>query len=212
MRTLLSLRRVVSLRVAGTLCLVACVMFMTVGFTSMTVGIPGFPETYHTLTGTPFAGCSKPKPGETAEEAAARQKAEFLSYAREVRSALSDLQPLVSSIKPAAGEIVAKALPVADQVIAAIESGNVTTATELLRTLLPLVNSVTAMFTNDTNILAIAAIANIGLHFLINHLPLPPASTKMARRVSDPLVQFKDEPVWGCDFHPDRCKKAGLKN
>lgn len=138
-------------------------------------------------------------------------KAQGIAFAKDIASGLRSAAPLITQLKPAAGAIINRAIPIADRVIAAVEASDAVTTAALLNDLLPLVNDIVGQFTGNTKVLAFVALADIGIHFLINHAPeifggaaLQAAASQSAE--VDPLEKYAAQPIWGCAYHPKRCK------
>ena len=156
---------------------------------------------------TTAADCEK-----TGDKTPAEQKAEFLSYAKDINQAFISFGPIIAAHKPEWKSKWDTATSISAQVIKAVEASNETEVVRLIAELIPIVNETVAQFTDNTTALIILAAADIGLHLLVNHYNPSESSGRpsaAARRGPEgTLLEFKTKPVWGCSYLPDKkaCK------
>lgn len=145
-------------------------------------------------------------------------KEQAIAYAKDIADGLRSAQPIIARLNPAAGKALALGLPIADDVIAAVEKGDVTKIASLLNTLIPIVDRTVAQFTNNVTALGFLALADIGIHFLINHaaeiFPGQLGPSRAAKKGAPPpppidvpgnIQNYAAKPVWGCQYHPEKC-------
>jgi hypothetical protein len=143
-------------------------------------------------------------------------RAQAILFAKDIASGLRSALPVVTNLKPAAGEVLRRALPIADQVIAAIERSDPASTRDLLNQLIPLTEQVIEQFTDNATVLGFMALADIGIHFLINHsdqiFGAAATATKAGKRAmsstaADAVTTYAQRPAWGCEYHPEKCKQ-----
>lgn len=134
-------------------------------------------------------------------------KKEAITWSKDIRGSLISARPLIIKLKPELAGPLDKIINTSGELITAIEASNNVEALRLIAELTPIFESIAAEFTNDVKILTILAIVDIGLHFLVNHLPdatianAPPGSAPVKT-----VLEFRDKQVWGCAYRPDKCK------
>jgi hypothetical protein len=140
------------------------------------------------------------------------QQQKNIAWAKDVVSSLRAGRPYLAVIKPELLADYDKAINLGDSALLAVQAGNAQGAIELITELLPIFSAAAAAFTNNSTALAALALADIGLHFLLNHLPrtiiIAAKQRTGAARVNgvDPITAFEQEQVWGCAYLPDKCK------
>lgn len=165
-------------RLLLSLTLIAALTFMSVGFTG--------------------GGCTK------------EQKQNFDSYAKDVADALVQSQPLVDQLLTAKGrkdlaDKYDKIVPSGAKLVAAIAASNKTDALAIASDIFPVVEEVVGALSGNTTVQVGLALANIGLHFLLNHLPAS-ATASLGPAKAKQIATFRRAPVWGCKYRPDKCK------
>jgi hypothetical protein len=137
------------------------------------------------------------------------EKDQNVAFARDVVNSLNDARPLIVQLRPQIAARYDQAINSAGRLVTAIENSNQTEAIGLLTDLIPVVSDVAAQFTNNTKVLTVLALANIGLHFLVNHIHTAEGAATARRSASasrDVVFEFDAQPVWGCDYKPEKCK------
>lgn len=91
--------------------------------------------------------------------------------------------------------------PTARSLVAAIKAGDTSTAIGLVNTIFPIVNEIAAVLHASQKALGIVALANIALHFIINHVKdaLPARAALTPEMVQ--ALSYGNDPAWGCDYH-----------
>lgn len=133
-------------------------------------------------------------------------KQQNVAFAKDVVNSLQSALPLVRELNPRAGEVLARGIPIAQDIVKAIEVNDSQNALQLLSALLPIINSTAAEFTGNTKVLTILAIADIAVHFLLNHQPQIAKAARAAGRKGSVVADYANQPVWGCQYRPDLCK------
>lgn len=135
-------------------------------------------------------------------------KDQLLSSAQDVLSVVTDpgLIKALQTLSPPALAKLEALVPTAKDLIAAITSGNTTNALQLVNTIFPVIEEIVSLAVGLNPIaMAVLALANIALHFIINHTQNT-APAKAARKMGVPAVQravdFGSKPVWGCQYLP----------
>lgn len=131
-------------------------------------------------------------------------KDQMAAYAKDVADALEQAAPLVNQLLPAKAAVWATLIPKGRQLVEAVSASDKTTAAELVADIFPVIEDVVNSLTGNTQIRIALSLANIGLHFILNHLPAAPRAGRSGPLMAK-LQQFKDEPVWGCQYHQERC-------
>jgi len=143
---------------------------------------------------------------------AAVTKARAVAFAKDIASGLRSAQPLVSQLSPEAGRLLEKGIPIADKIIVAVDASDATSAAALMADLIPTVNELAAQFTGNAKVLAFIALADIGIHFLINHAAEifgedMARTDRSARAAGDAIKKYAQQPIWGCQYHPEKCRQ-----
>ena len=135
--------------------------------------------------------------------AATCSKASLLSNATDVLSSLQAAQPLINQLVPSASPKIAQAVSIATKLKDAIAANDSKSAAALLIGLIPTFSSIVNEDINaltaaqKTTILAALALADIGLHYLVNHLQ---TSMPTAAGPKSPVTIFSGEEVWGLKY------------
>jgi hypothetical protein len=139
--------------------------------------------------------------------AATCNKASVTSAASDVLNSLRDAQPLIERLLPKASGDINEAVTIASKITDAIKVSDSTTAATLLQDLIPVFQNIVnndlkqLSVAQQTEILTVLALANIGLHFLIDHLqnnaPSLMANTGVKAKA---LAAFAKEDVWGLRY------------
>lgn len=149
-----------------------------------------------------------------------------IAWAKDISTALHRAEPHVVALKPSIAQNFARALPIADNIVEAIQKDNIENVKDLLRKLVPIFTEATAAFTDNKQVLAILALGDIGLHVLLNHIPdaqivitttakVTPKKggevvTESVRAAGDDdlrvLREYRDQQVWGCAYLPKKCQ------
>jgi hypothetical protein len=132
-------------------------------------------------------------------------KAQLTSTAKDVLGALKDAQPFIAQLLPGKAAAFAALIPEAERLVAAVQNSDKATALALVADIGPTLSQIAADLHANANVMAILAVANIGLHFLVNHLPATVGKGASASPVMARAMQFKQEAVWGCRYRPDKC-------
>jgi hypothetical protein len=135
------------------------------------------------------------------------QREKDLVWAKDIATACAKAEPLVAQLNPEFAPTYHQLVVASQKVIAAVDASDAETAAQLLREMVPIINQTVALFTNNTKVLTILAIADIGIGVLLNHLPeSPQASIPGQAGQIDVLVEYKNQRRWGCDYRPEKCK------
>jgi hypothetical protein len=141
-----------------------------------------------------------------------------IAFAKDIAAGLRAAQPLVAQLKPAAGALLAQAIPIADKVIAAVEASDPNNVIDLLNQLIPIIDAVVGQFSSNVKVLTFMALADIGIHFLINHSKEIFGTVAVARTMkragraarstqpADAVTTYAERPTWGCQYHPEKCR------
>ena len=125
-------------------------------------------------------------------------KGQMVAAAKDVASALHDAQPFITQLVPGKAARFAQAVGEAEKLVTAIEASDKTTAASLIADIFPAIDEVASDLGANTKVLAILAIANISLHFLVNHLPQSKMLAVAGGATYAKLAAFKQRPVWRC--------------
>jgi hypothetical protein len=112
----------------------------------------------------------------------------------------------VAALSPTALADLLRVTPLAKELVTAIQNGNSTTAAGLVAEIFPVIENIAKSFNANPKIMALLALADIALKFLVNHLPPAPVVASATQRK---LGALKSERAWGCDYLPadKRCKE-----
>lgn len=132
-----------------------------------------------------------------------QKKAEFVAYAKDINTAFISAGPLIAQLKPELKPKWDKGTRIAGQVLVAVEAVNETEVTRLIIELIPIFTEVAAEFTDNTRVLVILALADIGLRVFANHYR-PDSSVSSGRPsaagnvTAAKMRAFKNRPKWRC--------------
>ena len=137
-------------------------------------------------------------------------KDQLVASAEDVLSVLTD-QTLIKALQALSPPMLAKIealVPTAKDLITAIKNGDTSSALAAVNTIFPVIEEVFALFSGgNPAVLAVLALANIALHFIINHVKTTKAA-KAARVAGIAAVQVADDygnrPAWGCNLRQDK--------
>lgn len=137
-------------------------------------------------------------------------KDQLVSAANDVLSVVTDptLIKALQTLSPPVLAQIEALVPTAKNLITAIKNGDTTNALALVNTIFPVIETAFGVLSaGNPAVLAVLALANIALHFIVNHVQsnVPKiAKTSAAVRVAQ---DFGSKPVWGCNYRSDnRCK------
>lgn len=140
-------------------------------------------------------------------------KDQLAASAADVLSVLTD-STLIKALQTLSPPLLAKIetlVPTAKDLITAIKNGDTSTALAAVNTIFPVIEEAFALFSGgNPAVLAVLALANIALHFIINHVK----TTKTARAARAAGVHsvtvaldYEAQPTWGCNIRKDkRCE------
>jgi hypothetical protein len=138
---------------------------------------------------------------------------QLISAGEDILSVVTD-QTLINALKvlsPPALARLESLVPAAKDLIAALKAGNTTNALQLVNTIFPVIEEVVSLAVGLNPIaMAVLSLANIALHFIINHTQ---SSVPKAARVS-PAVRMAlangAKPIWGCQSDAKNKRKQYL--
>jgi len=138
-------------------------------------------------------------------------KEQAIAFARDIANGIQSALPIVTRLNANAGKVLATALPIANSVITAVEQGKPGQVADLLEQLIPVIDATVAQFSNNVTVLGFLALADIGIHFLINHANeiFGVKAIAKASSVNGPpsaVAEYAGRAVWGCQYHPEKCK------
>lgn len=134
-------------------------------------------------------------------------KNQLLGYANDVLSSFKDAQPYISQLLPNQVALFTKLIASAGDLVTAITNSDKTGALAILSDITPSFGQIATALGGSPTVLAILGIADIALHFIANNISGIVA--KPGTRISSQLAtvnSFKAQRVWGCDYHPGKCK------
>lgn len=144
------------------------------------------------LTTTGFDSCERKG---TPDE----QKAEFISYAKDIHQAFVAAGPLIAQLKPNLKSKWDKGTVIAGHIITAVEATNETEVSKLLVELIPIFTEVAAEFTDNTKVLVVLLLADIGLRFFANHYKVTSEVSGRSASAGGARVRaFANRPKWRC--------------
>jgi hypothetical protein len=136
--------------------------------------------------------------------AATCSKNDLATYASDVTFSLRAAQPLINQFLPKASSQIAQGLDIAEKLKDAIVSSQSTTAVGYMEDLIPIFQAIVRDNIPQihdpnvrTQIMAALALADIGLHFLVNHLQKNSSGAEMMAQSKHSIAEFAKEPVWG---------------
>lgn len=135
--------------------------------------------------------------------AATCSKDQLLASAEDVLDVVTD-NAVIAALQTVSAEAVAKLRsiePTARSLVAAIRAGDTSTAIGLINTIFPVINELAAALHASQKALGVVALANIALHFIINHVKdsLPKRAALTPEMVK--ALSYGNDPAWGCDYH-----------
>lgn len=132
-------------------------------------------------------------------------KDQLTASAKDVLSALKDASPQIAQLLPGKAAAFAALIPKAEALVDAISKSDKTTALGLISDLGPSISQFAADLGGNQTVLAILAIANIALHFIVNHIAAvaPPARARQSPQMRM-VIEFKNEETWGCKYVTDK--------
>lgn len=144
--------------------------------------------------------------------AAVCSKDQLVASAEDVLSVLNDaiLIKALQSLSPPMLARIQALVPTAKELITAIKNGNTSNALALVNTIFPVIEDAFTLFAGGSPaVLAVLALANIALHFIIDHVQATaPAAVRTARaagvRGVAAAIDYGAKPVWGCDYRKDK--------
>lgn len=157
-----------------------------------------------------------------ADSCSKSERDQNIAWAKDIQTAVHRAEPHVIALRPGIAKNYARALPIADSIVAALENNKIETVKDLLRELIPIFTEATATFTDDRTVLAILALGDIGLHVLLNRLPddqviaaaadsapkkggVRAAAARATKEDLDTLRAYRDQQTWGCAYLPKKC-------
>lgn len=189
-----------------------CVLLLTLGF-NFTAGavLSSLPVSVPTGVGivvlatlpvtTGFGQCSKDQ---------------LVASAKDVLTVVNDttLQGFLRTLAPSALTKLLALAPTATDLVKAFQSGDTSSGLALINTIFPVIEEIAAaVATLSPQAMAILGIANIGLHFILNHTKATSA-VKAARKAGVAAVRVADDystqRAWGCDYRPKDSRCAQL--
>lgn len=130
-------------------------------------------------------------------------KNQLVASANDVLNVVTDraLNDALAKISPFAVAKLAKIIPSARELVDAVKNGDTSNAVSLVNTIFPVIDDIASTLGANDQVMAILAIANISLHFLLNHLPSTAIKAAKAKgsTVAVSAENFKNERAWGCD-------------
>lgn len=137
--------------------------------------------------------------------AAMCSKDQLVASAQDVLDVVQD-KALMAALQLVSPELVGKVLasePTAKNLLAWIKAGDFTNAIAAVNSLFPLIDEIAAQFHASPKALGIVAVANIALHFIINHVQANASgsATRANSRAVQTAAAYGAQPVWGCDYH-----------
>lgn len=132
-------------------------------------------------------------------------KDQLVSAGEDVLSVVTDtaLMNALRSISPAALQKLEALVPDAQKLVTALKNGDTTNALALVNTIFPVISEIVSSVNGDPKIAGFLALANIALHFIINHT----SNTKpavAARKLGMPGAQKATDngaqKIWGCGY------------
>lgn len=131
-------------------------------------------------------------------------KSLLIASAEDVLTVVTDpnLIKALQVLSPGGVARLASLVPVAKDLIAAIKNGDTSNALALVNAIFPVIEEIAAIIVGVNPIAtAILAVANIGLHFIINHVQAKvPTMARMSPAVRQAL-DYGAQAAWGCQYH-----------
>jgi hypothetical protein len=132
-------------------------------------------------------------------------KSQLTASAEDVLSALTQAQPYINQLLPQKAAIFATLIGDAGRLVVAVKASDKTTALQLIADISPVFSDIATSLHGNATVLTILALADIGLHYLANHIPASALASAGPTRMAN-LSTFKAQRMWGCDYRPDKCK------
>jgi len=134
-------------------------------------------------------------------------KDQLLASAQDILDVVTNasLIKALQVLSPGAVARLAGLVPVAKDLIAAIKSGDTSNALALINTIFPVIEEVAAIIVGaNPQVAAILAIANIALHFIINHVKagVPQVASMASSAAVSQALDYGSRTAWGCQYHP----------
>lgn len=166
---------------------VGWVTSVPVAFVATVAGITAVATTPVTVG---FVGCSKDQ---------------LTAAAKDVLSVVENkqLQDALRTLSPSALTKLLAIVPTARNLVEAIRNGDTSNALALVNTIFPVIDEIADVLDASPQVKAILALANIALHFIINHTQTTTtglSASPEAQRAAD----FGSRPVWGCTLRTDK--------
>lgn len=137
-------------------------------------------------------------------------KDQLLAAGEDVLSVVTSqpLQQVLQVIAPGSLTKLTGLLGPAKDLIAAIKNGNTSGALNLVNTIFPVIEEIASIVASANPVaMAVLALANIALHFIINHTQSNvPKMARMAPAVRQALA-IGAQKIWGCE-HPAKDKRV----
>lgn len=103
-------------------------------------------------------------------------------------------------------------IPAATNLVTAIKNGDTSNALALVNTIFPVIEEVAASaLSSNPTAMALLGVADIGLHFIINHVKASAPTAVRASRSVQVASDYGNKPVWGCQYHPKDKRCASMK-
>lgn len=140
-------------------------------------------------------------------------KDQLVASGKDVLDVVQD-KAVIAALQAVSPEAVAKLLasvPTATNLLAWIKTGDFTNAIAAVNSLFPMIDEIAALLHASPKVLGIVALANIALHFIINHVQANAQSVVRASsssRAVQTALSYAAQPTWGCDYHKNdkRCQ------
>lgn len=131
-------------------------------------------------------------------------KSQLVASAEDVLSVVTD-QTLINALKTLSPPALARLeslVPAARNLITAIKNGDTTNALALVNTIFPVIEEVVSLAVGlSPAAMAILAIANIALHFIMNHAQTAVPKTARQSPAMRQASEYGSQPAWGCRYH-----------
>jgi len=133
-------------------------------------------------------------------------KDQLTASAQDVLAVVTDrnLMLALQTISPAALQKLEAAAPLARDLVAAIKNGDTSTALGTVNTIFPIIDEVADALDANPKLKAILALANIALHFIINHAQTSTPTIARSRPTVRRAIEYGNRPVWGCELRQDK--------
>ena len=135
---------------------------------------------------------------------------QLVSAGKDILSVVTDqtLQDYIRTLAPGMLTKFLALVPSAKDLIAAFQNGNITGGLALVNAIFPVIEEVAGVLINlSPPAMAILGLANIALHFILNHTKATTAA-KAGRKAGVAAVRVADnyeaQKTWGCNYRADR--------